>query len=132
MIKTGDSKKFLHRTTPTFRFFGRIEKSNYYLCYVCLSVRPSVHLEQLGSRRKDSVMKFDIGYVYEPTRCTKFLWLVFYFPLDALHVSDYISLSSGATFIGCTSHLVHAGIYQKWCTAYKSCSWWWTDTVRNM
>ena len=26
-----------------------------------------------------------------------------YFPLDALYVSDYIS---GATFIGCTSHLV--------------------------
>ena len=33
-----------------------------------------------------------------------------YFPLDALHVSDYISSSSGATFIGCTSHLVYAGI----------------------
>ena len=30
------------------------------------------------------------------------------FPLDALHVSDYISLSSGATFISCTSHLVYA------------------------
>ena len=34
-----------------------------------------------------------------------------YFPLDALHVSDYISPSSGATFVGCTSHLVYAGIY---------------------
>ena len=33
-----------------------------------------------------------------------------YFPLDALHVSDCISPSSGATFIGCTSHLVYAGI----------------------
>ena len=33
-----------------------------------------------------------------------------YFPLDALHVSDYISPSSEATFISCTSHLVHAGI----------------------
>ena len=32
-----------------------------------------------------------------------------YFPLDALHVSDYISPSSGATFISCTSHLVYAG-----------------------
>ena len=31
-----------------------------------------------------------------------------YFPLDALHVSDYISPSSGATFISCTSHLVCA------------------------
>ena len=32
-----------------------------------------------------------------------------YFPLDALHVSDYISPSSGATFISCTSHLIYAG-----------------------
>jgi hypothetical protein len=31
----------------------------------------------------------------------------FYFPLDALHVSDYISPSSGAIFISCTSYLVH-------------------------
>jgi hypothetical protein len=32
-----------------------------------------------------------------------------YFPLDALHVSDYISPSSGATFISCTWHLLYAG-----------------------
>ena len=32
-----------------------------------------------------------------------------YFLLDALHVSDYISPSSRATFISCTSHLVYAG-----------------------
>ena len=31
------------------------------------------------------------------------------FSLDALHVSDYISPSSGATFISCTSQLVYAG-----------------------
>ena len=62
-----------------------------------------------------------------------------YFLLDALHISDYISPSSGATFISCTSHLVYAGttgccvaiatqqpvvsacigIYQMPCTAYK-------------
>ena len=35
-----------------------------------------------------------------------------YFPLDALHVSDYISPSSGATFIRRTSHLVYANIYR--------------------
>ena len=29
-----------------------------------------------------------------------------YFQLNALHVSDYISPSSGATFISCTSYLV--------------------------
>ena len=39
----------------------------------------------------------------------KILWIRLYFPLDALLVSDYISPSSGATFIGCTSHLVYAG-----------------------
>ena len=33
-----------------------------------------------------------------------------YFLLNALHVSDCISPSSGATFISCTSHLVYAGI----------------------
>ena len=30
-----------------------------------------------------------------------------YFLLDALHVSGYISPSSGATFISCTSHLAY-------------------------
>ena len=30
-----------------------------------------------------------------------------YFPLDALLVSDYISPTSGATFISCTSHLAY-------------------------
>ena len=40
----------------------------------------------------------------------KILVIKLYFPLDALHVSDYISPSSGATFISCTPHLVYAGI----------------------
>ena len=39
----------------------------------------------------------------------KILVIRLYFPLDALHVSHYISPSSAATFISCTSHLVHAG-----------------------
>ena len=72
----------------------------------------------------------------------KLLVIRLYFPLDALHVSDCISPSSGATFINCTSHLVYAGtsgrfvaidtqqpdipeytgIYQMRCIAYKSCS----------
>ena len=38
----------------------------------------------------------------------KILVIRVYFPLDALHVSGYISPSSGATFISCTSHLVYA------------------------
>ena len=33
-----------------------------------------------------------------------------YFLLDAQHISDYISPSSGETFTNCTSHLVYAGI----------------------
>ena len=39
----------------------------------------------------------------------KILVIRLYFPLDALHVSDYVSPSPGATFISCTSHLVYAG-----------------------
>ena len=38
----------------------------------------------------------------------KILVIRLYFPLDALHVSDCISPSLGATFISCTSHLVYA------------------------
>ena len=39
----------------------------------------------------------------------KSLVIRLHFPLDVLHVSDYISPSSGATFISCTSYLVYAG-----------------------
>ena len=39
----------------------------------------------------------------------KILVIRLYFILDALCVSDYISPSSGATFISCTSYLVYAG-----------------------
>ena len=68
----------------------------------------------------------------------KILVLRLYFPLDALHVSDCISPSSGANFISCTSHIpvyagtilvaiatiqphvsAYTGIYQIRCTAYK-------------
>jgi hypothetical protein len=38
-----------------------------------------------------------LQHVYEPTSCTKILAIALYFPLDTLHVSDYISPSSGAT-----------------------------------
>ena len=38
----------------------------------------------------------------------KILVIRLYFPLDALHISDYISPSSGANFISCTWHLVYA------------------------
>ena len=39
----------------------------------------------------------------------KILVIRLYFLLDALHVSDCISPSSGATFISCISYLVYAG-----------------------
>ena len=42
----------------------------------------------------------------------KILVIRLYFLLDALHVSDCISPSSGANFISCTSHLVYAVIYR--------------------
>ena len=38
----------------------------------------------------------------------KILVISLYFPLDALHVSDYVSPSSGATFVSCMSRLVYA------------------------
>ena len=38
----------------------------------------------------------------------KILVIRLYFLLDALHVSNYISPSSGANFISCTSCLVYA------------------------
>ena len=38
----------------------------------------------------------------------KFSVIKFIFSSDALHVSDCISPSSGATFISCTSHLVYS------------------------
>ena len=60
----------------------------------------------------------------EANKMHKVLVIRLYFPLDALHVSDCISPSSGETFISCTSHLVYVGIcrYQMRCTAYKVAS----------
>ena len=62
-------------------------------------------------------MQFDaVCTVHHPAVCMwnnkihKILVIRLYFPLDTLHVSDYISPSSGATFISCTSHLVYAGM----------------------
>jgi hypothetical protein len=45
----------------------------------------------------------------------KFLWLNFILSSDALHVSDYIRPSSGATFISCTSHIP---VYARTCGCY--------------
>ena len=50
----------------------------------------------------------------------KILVIRLHFPLDALHVSDYISPSSGATFISCTSHLVYADA-RRMVPAYTKC-----------
>ena len=45
-----------------------------------------------------------------------------YLPLDALHVSDYISPSSGATFVSCTPHLVFGiATQQPDVSAYTKC-----------
>ena len=69
----------------------------------------------------------------------KILVITLYFPLDALHVSHYISPSSGATlqaahriwytpvYAGTIRGFSHTtarriGIYQMRCAAYKSCS----------
>ena len=47
--------------------------------------------------------------MYINQKMHKILVIKLYFLLDALHVSDYISPSSGATFISCTSYLAYAG-----------------------
>ena len=54
----------------------------------------------------------------------KILVIRLYFPLDALHVTGYISPSSGATFISCTSNLVYAG------TIRLTVVWLYRTTVR--
>ena len=51
----------------------------------------------------------------------KILVIILYFPLDALHVSDYISPSSGANFIGCTSHLATDTTARHMVPAYTKC-----------
>ena len=82
--------------------------------------------------------------VHHPTICIwtnkmhKILVIRLYFLLDALHVSDYIIPSSGATFISCTSQLVYAGIcryHMSGCcvaiatqqpeTKHMKSRWWW-------
>ena len=60
------------------------------------------------------VPRIILRYVYEPTRCTKILVIRLYFLLDAVHVLDYVSPSSEATFISCTSHLVYADTIRLW------------------
>ena len=65
-------------------------------------------------RSTNFCQKFDVlCTMHHPTICIwinkmhKILVIRLYFLLDALHVSDYVSPSSGATFISCTSHLVY-------------------------
>ena len=41
---------------------------------------------------------------------------ILYFQSDTLHISDYISPSSGATFKSCTSHFVYSDM-SDWCVA---------------
>ena len=52
--------------------------------------------------------KINMRYKYINQQDAQISVIKLYFPLDALHVSDYVSPSSGATFISCTSHLVYA------------------------
>ena len=52
----------------------------------------------------------------------KILVIRLYFLLDALHVSDYLSPSSGATFISCTSHLDYSHTTaRRMVSAYTKC-----------
>ena len=53
----------------------------------------------------------------------KILVIRLYFILYALHVSDYISPSSGATFISCTSRLVYADTFSSQTSDYIFFAW---------
>ena len=53
-----------------------------------------------------------VANTHKTNKMHEILVIRLYFPLDALHVTDCISPSLGATFISCTSHLVYAGICQ--------------------
>ena len=78
---------------------------------------------QPAKQQRCANLKFPRRYFYTLTRLAdrresviciqtnkmhKILVIRLYFLLDALYVSDYISPSSGAIFISCTSHLVYA------------------------
>ena len=88
------------------------------------------HLSDHNPVRRSCMHRASSHNMYIKQQDAQNLAIRLYFPLDALHVSDYISSSSGATSISCTSHLVYAGIcryytsgigiYQMRCTAYKS------------
>ena len=59
-------------------------------------------------------------YIYIAKNDTRTFQCQLYFPLDALHVSDYISPSSGATIISCPLHLVYADM-SGCCVAVEFC-----------
>ena len=55
-------------------------------------------------------MEIYLGSMYINQQDAQNLVIRLYFLLDALHVSDCMSPSSGATSISCTSYLVYGGI----------------------
>ena len=76
-------------------------------------------------------------YVYKPTRCTESLWLdfIFYYMLYVFRtilVHHQEQLYKLYIAFGICRYTYGIGIYQMRCTAYKTCSWWWSNIVRNM
>ena len=68
-----------------------------------------------------SFSTLSIYYMYINQQDAQNSVIILYFLLDALHVSDYISPSSGTTFY--KLYLAFGiGVYQMRCTAYESCS----------
>jgi len=47
--------RYCRHAPETFRGFRKIAENNNLLCYVRVSVHPSVHMEQLGSHRKNFI-----------------------------------------------------------------------------
>ena len=89
---TGEITKFVKMLTHLLNYWNTEAHWTLFFCRIslCSSV-PS------GNYSLPFQTQPILQYVYKPTRCTKFLWIRLYFPLNALHVSDCISPSSGAT-----------------------------------
>ena len=89
---------------------------SFLTCFNHLSIRRRlllcIHFRALRNNlqynKQQNALKYYIQFynMYMNQQDAQILVIRLYFPLDALHVSDYISPSSGATFISCTSHLV--------------------------
>ena len=89
-----------------------ITATNQLICFRLFNVQYRYSYFPEVSISHDIFSALDFQIVKENTNINQqdILVIRLHFLLDALHVSDYISPSSGTTFISCTSYLVYADI----------------------